>query len=99
MKQTITKHDFRDAFQQIRPDNFSYEGLGLLFDWLEDYEESTGVEIELDVIAICCEFCESSLDEIVEDYDYPADDIETHLAGNTNIVGVTSDGNYVYQAF
>ena len=58
MKQTINEYQFKDAFQNCRPNNFSYEGLTALYDYLEQYEEDTGQEIELDVIAICCEFTE-----------------------------------------
>lgn len=58
MKQTINEYQFKDAFQKCRPDNFSYEGLTALYDYLEQYEEDTGQEVELDVIAICCEFTE-----------------------------------------
>ena len=58
MKQTINEYQFKDAFQECRPDNFSYEGLTALYDYLEQYEEDTGQEVELDVIAICCEFTE-----------------------------------------
>jgi len=35
-----------------RKTNFSYEGLEILFEYLEELEESTGEEIELDVIAL-----------------------------------------------
>ena len=58
MKQTINEYQFKDAFKKCRPDNFSYEGLTALYDYLEQYEEDTGQEVELDVIAICCEFTE-----------------------------------------
>ena len=37
MIQTINVSDFRDAFKACgRADQFSYEGLGALFDYLED---------------------------------------------------------------
>ena len=36
MKTTVYLNEFRDAFQKIRPDNFSYEGLGALFEYLEE---------------------------------------------------------------
>jgi len=68
MKQTITKYDFIDAFRNAgREDNFSYEGLCALFDWLEEL----GEEIELDVVALCCEFSEyGSALECIEDAGY-----------------------------
>ena len=58
MKQNINEYDFERAFNECRPNNFSYEGLKALFDYLEEYEEATGQELELDVIAICCDFTE-----------------------------------------
>jgi hypothetical protein len=59
MKQTITVSNFRDAFKNMgRADQFSYDGLTALFEHLEGVEEAAGQEIELDVIALCCEFTE-----------------------------------------
>jgi hypothetical protein len=101
MKTSINKYDFRDAFQKAgRENNFSYHGLSVLFDYFEEYEESTGEEIELDVIAICCEFNESTPDEIRDDYRLDADiDLMDYLLDHTQVAGVTEDGNIIYAAF
>jgi hypothetical protein len=56
MKTAVTFSEFSDSFRDIRPDNFSYRALRILFAYFEQYEEDTGEEIELDVIAICCYF-------------------------------------------
>ncbi|WP_341216117.1 hypothetical protein [uncultured Wocania sp.] len=71
MKQTINFTDFTDAFKNYnRQEQFSYNGKKALFEYLEEYEESTGEEIELDVIALCCEYVEyDSLEEFWQDYD------------------------------
>ena len=69
MKTTINFSEFRDLFQKIRPDNFSYQGQKILFDYFEDYEQSSGEELECDVIAICCDFSESTWETIAADYD------------------------------
>jgi len=77
MKQTVYLHDFRDAFKKMdRADNFSYEGLEALYNWLIDYEQDTGEVQELDVIALCCDFTEY---ESLEDFqaDYNADEYQT----------------------
>ena len=58
MKTTVSIYDFRREFEQCRPNNFSYEGLAVLFDYLEQLEQDTGEEIELDVITLCCEYTE-----------------------------------------
>jgi hypothetical protein len=68
MKKTINLYQFRDAFMDIRPDSFSYEGLELLFNWYEEYEDSTGEEMELDVIAICGDWDESTVEEVINNY-------------------------------
>ena len=68
MKKTINVYQFRDAFMDIRPDSFSYEGLELLFNWYDEYEDSTGEEMELDVIAICGDWDESTVEEVINNY-------------------------------
>jgi hypothetical protein len=68
MKQTLTKDNFRFLMYEIRPDNFSYEGLGELFDYLEQCEEGTDSELEFDAIAICCDFSQCSLEEFAQSY-------------------------------
>ncbi len=71
MKKTINLNDFRDAFHKAgRGNQFTYDGLTALFEYIEEYEEGTGDEIELDVIALCCEFTEyESIGEFWWDYD------------------------------
>jgi hypothetical protein len=69
MKQTVNFSTFQTAFESIRPDNFTYEGLTALFNWIEQQEQDNGEEQELDVIALCCDFTESTYEEIVKDYD------------------------------
>lgn len=69
MKTTITSASFVQAFRDMgRMDNFSREGLEILFDYFEQYEQDCGVEMELDVVAICCDFSESSIENIIQDY-------------------------------
>ena len=110
MKTSINKYDFRDAFQKAgRGNNFSYEGLGVLFDYFEAYEEDSGEEIELDVIAICCEFSEEYCSEIAANYNIDISDcidevgiVETvreYLDHKTTVIGETDDGNIIYVAF
>lgn len=65
MKIEVTKSMFRDAFRQAnRIDNFSYDALGALFDYLEELDLDMAEELELDVITICCEYTE--YDDIAE---------------------------------
>jgi hypothetical protein len=101
MKQTIGLSQFTDAFMAIRPNNFSYEGLAMLFDWIEQQESETGEQQELDVIALCCDFTESTYDEAVKDYtladgeDLNPEDIPQavidYLNDETVVIGYTDD--------
>ena len=69
MKTTVSQTDFIDAFKKLRPSNFSYEGLIALYDYLENFEEDTDKEIELDVIAFCCDYSEyKNLEEYKQNY-------------------------------
>lgn len=72
MKQTVDKYKFHTAFHDCgRGDNFSYEGREALFEYLEEYEASCGMEMELDVVALCCDFSEhNSAMECIKDCGY-----------------------------
>lgn len=78
MVKTINLYDFERAFVDMnRANNFSHEGKKALFEYLEGLEEETGTPIELDVIALCCEYSEyKSLAEFQEDYDDSYESIE-----------------------
>jgi hypothetical protein len=114
MKTTVSRYDFERAFADAdRKENFSYQALGLLFDYFEEYEESTGEEVELDVIALCCDYSEEDTADIArnysidlahldaEDEDYEeqcTDAVREYLEHSTSIVGETSTG-FVYACF
>lgn len=110
MKQTISFSDFCDAFRAYdRNNNFSYKGKRLLFDFLESIEEDTGQEIELDVIALCCEYDEYHWQDIADNYSIDLSDCDDdeekeqavidYLLENTSYVGHTENGAHLYAAF
>jgi hypothetical protein len=106
MKTTVSLYDFRREFAQCRPDNFSYEGLALLFDYIEDLERDSGEEYELDVIALCCEWCEDTPENIAANYSIDIEDdvnalakLLDHLNDETMVAGVTDAGTIVYLAY
>ena len=78
MKQTINIYDFERAFETMnRNENFSYEGKKALFEYLEEYEDSCDQEIELDVIALCCEYTEyEDVKDFLDNYQPSEIDIE-----------------------
>ena len=107
MHQKIDFNDFKTAFLSIRPDNFTRDGLVLLFGYLEQLEENTGEALELDVIAICCDYTENTLEEITADHDIDLADVEEDdipeaiadfLFENTQVVGQTDSG-FIYANF
>lgn len=67
MYTTISFDDFANAFERMgRADQFSHAGLRALFDYLEQSEEDLDMPLELDVIALCCEYIEVEADELDE---------------------------------
>ena len=70
MKTNVNFCNFCDFFRSAdRDNNFTYEGKKALFEYLENLEKETGEEIELYVIALCCEYTEySDIQEFNNDY-------------------------------
>jgi len=75
MKEQVSFCDFTDRFRSHdRQDQFSYEGKKALFDYLEEIEEECDIEIELDVIALCCDYSEyDSAVDCINDRGYDCD--------------------------
>lgn len=106
MKKKITQYDFIEAFEKIRPDNFSYDGLIILFNYFEELESDIGEQIEFDVIAICCNYSEASAEDIINDYkidlsDYENEEdkknaVEEYLNDQGIFIGCTGE-SFVYQ--
>ena len=100
MKQTINFGQFQDAFYKMdRQHQFSYKAKKALFNWFEEYEEDCETEVELDVVAICCDFVEyDSLEDFQLDYDsedYP--DIDS-IQDNTIVIPIDDD-SFIIQVF
>ena len=71
MFQTVTASVFSDAFIKAnRADNFSYQAREDIFNYLEENYPDT----ELDVIAICCEYEESTPNDCIDAYSIDLDD-------------------------
>lgn len=110
MKNTVDLYQFRNEFQSIRPNNFSYEGLSVLFDYLEELESDSGVEMELDVIALCCDFSEDHYEDIASNYEIDLSDCDSdedklqavldHLNDEGyGYCGVTDEKTVIYQNY
>ena len=97
MKETMNEFDFKTKFKKIRPDNFSYDGLDVLYYHLIQFEEDTGEELEFDPIAYCCEFSEyENFKEVKQDYD--VEDLE-HLEQNTIVLKIPNTSRFIIQNY
>lgn len=93
MKQTInTTSQFVHAFHAIsRSEQFSYNGLKALYNYLEDMDK----DYELDVIELCCEWSESTIEEALACYSL--DSLE-ELKENTIVIEIDDD-NILYMNY
>ena len=97
MKQTMNEFDFKNEFKKIRPDNFSYDGLTALYDYLIQYEEDCDTELEFDPIAYCCEYTEfDSFEDVKKNYE--VEDLE-HLEQNTIVLKIPNTERLIIQNY
>ncbi len=106
MKTTVNKSEFIDAFRRYdRYDQFGYDALCSLFDYMEQLESDAGEEIELDVIAICCEYSVDSVEDIASSYDIDIEDMDEdeardavleYLNDNTTVIDGDCNGQILY---
>ena len=105
----ITKSSFIDAFKQSsRKDQFSYDALEAIYEYLEDYSQDSGEDVELDIVAICCEWSEMSWQDVVQSYgldlshcdtdEERIDAVEEYLQDETQSVRL-SDDSFVFVSF
>ena len=100
MVQTITESQFIDAFKSwdAYKNQFSYDGLKALFEHLEELEDGTGAKIELDVVAICCDYIEYfTLKDYNNDYGKEHKEIE-EIADETMLIKI-DDGRFIIQQY
>lgn len=110
MKQSVNFTMFCDAFRAYgREEQFSYEAKRAIFDYIESYKEDSGEEVELDVIAICCEWSEDRPQDIAdyygidleecEDADAIEDAVMEYLEERSPAEFLLDNGNIVYVQF
>lgn len=104
---TFDLQDFTKEFRDYgRAQDFSDQALEIIFDHLNDLEET----VEMDVISICCEYTEQSCADLLEfnsewietsddmDNEELADATREYLNDNTSIIGeyVNNAGETVF---
>lgn len=109
MKQSVNFYDFIDAFKRFdRYDAYGYEALNVIFHYLVEYEEEIREEIELDVIAICCDFNAEHYTDIASNYSIDIEGLDDdeakeavieYIQDNTAYLGEAEEGILVYQCF
>ena len=106
MKTTVNFYAFRDEFVSAgRKDQFSYDGLEMLFNYCEEVDP----DMELDVVALCCEYQESTWQDIAMSYSIDLseceddaekiDAVRDYLTDNTILVGEPLEGVFLFQSF
>jgi hypothetical protein len=104
MKNTVNFYSFADAFRRMdRANQFSRAGLRALFDYLEELEQDTGDEYELDVIALCCDFAEfDTAEDAAREYgwtpEHGASPLEW-LREQTSVIEVHGHTQVIVQSF
>ena len=109
MKKTLSTWEIADALKRDEYAGWSYEGAKALAEYLEQLEEDIGEEMELDVVAISCDYSEyATATEAAENYadkDY-GDDMDDdekeaaalkYLQDNTTVIEF--DGGIIIQDF
>ena len=88
----VSRSDFHNAFK-VRPDNFSYQGLDVLYEYLTSSEEDENT-IELDVIALCCEYTEDSNKNHLSNYGL---DSMKELEEHTTVIRVDDETSIIQE--
>ena len=106
MKTTLNTYQIADALVRDEYAGWSRAGALALAKYLEEYEKDTGEEMELDVVALRCDFSEyASASEAAGEYDRgPADDDDDKEAAalewlQDRTTVIEFDGGVIVQAF
>ena len=68
--QTVNKSQFIDNLLADDYASWTYEDAEALYDYYEQYSDDTGEDVELDRVALRCEWTRAdSIDEVIEEYD------------------------------
>ena len=98
MKTTIQLYDFIhcDALKNA----FSYDGRVALFDYLEDYEQECGTEIDFDPVALRCDFTEyANIEAFWQDYNSVQYQGMSDIEDNTSVIYIPDSEAFIIQQF
>ena len=106
MVQDITLSDFHNAFRHAgRYDEFGYEGLTALYEYLEEVGDGAGQPYNLDVIGLSCEYSVDTPGDIADAYAIDIDGLDEEaiaravpqwLNEHTSIIAELDNGSILY---
>ncbi|MDC0637279.1 hypothetical protein OAP25_01140 [Flavobacteriaceae bacterium] len=108
MKTTLTQHEAADMLMKFEAFGTCKDAYSLCYtmaQYLEEYEESTGEDIDLDPVAIRCEYRAITLEEAVSDYQIPPhlidndDHVLAWLEDLTTVIPTDIENTYIIQEF
>lgn len=99
MKETVNLRRFIEAFREVGRLDYigGVEGATLLFEYLENLEEESGVELELDPIGITADFSCDTVEQIAEDFGITREEVIPTLEAEDRLIAVLADGRILYR--
>lgn len=111
MKTTMSWDDVRRGIWEVYDHQFTWEAAGCLAEYYENLEEEIGEDIEIDPVAIACDWDEyGDAEELVEAYGYVLNDdwaeeedsekvdaVIEYLRENTDVIEFS--GGWLVRAF
>lgn len=107
MKTTLTQHGAAAMLMKFEAFGTCSDAYNLCYtmaQYLEQYEEDTGEELDLDPVAIRCEYRAITLDEAVSDYQIPPhldddEDVLEWLKDRTMVIETDIKDTYIIGEF
>ena len=96
----MTKSQFISGFMEVRPEDFTYNVLGVLFDYYEDRDKEAGGTTRFDPIEICGLWDDWDIEQLVTNFsrsygeecsDWDMSDWIKELSKSTTVLTVDSD--------
>ena len=104
MKRTLSTYDVAHELLADEYASWTYRGAFTLAEVLEEYEEASGEELELDVVAIRCDYNEDTAEELFSNYGHEGETIFQLIERMNDetefyIIADNEPVTYLYQAF
>lgn len=96
--QQVNFSQFCDSFSDTYKDNFSYKGKRALYDYLDMLSEDIGDNIELDTVALCCEYTQYDDFEELQGV-YPDIESMEELEERTTVIYISDSEAFIVADF